>query len=426
MKKFLHRCFFLSVVTLFISCSQNNDIVTINWWQFPTFGEDGIFEQRLISAFEEKHPNINVELKMISFENGPALIETALATKTAPDITYDSPGRIIDWGNRGLLEPLNSLIEPVTSHLAEAPLAASRGKDGNYYMYPVHTGGFTMAFNKNLLEDLGLLEILPYNRGDRSWTLQEYEALLKALHAKLPSGKVPAVFYAKSSAGDQGTRAFMANLHGDAPLMDSQLTEYIYNSTNAVKNVEWLQTAVKEGLILNGLSLQSADAINMYCASNAASTILFSLQLEKINQNKINYNGEYFESIYMPFPNNSGKPQLEFIVGGPTIFNNGDKKKIAAAKKFIEFLAQDKTYAPILIEETGLFPVSKDIAIIHETEEEKWNAEASQFFGLYYNSISNFSQMRPLWLDTMQDALQGEDAQKILNRFVKNANNTLK
>lgn len=414
---------------MFVSCtpdSPDKDTktgpVSITWWEFPNFGDDGAFERSLIAAFESKNPGIKVNFEMISFQDGPAKITTAIASNTAPDFTYDAPGRIIAWGNDGILAPLDDIVAPEKANLAAGPLSASKGADGKYYMYPVHSGGFMMAFNKEMLEDLGLIDMLPYKTQDRTWTLEQYEDLMKALKAKLPAGKVPAVFYAKSQGGDQGTRAFMVNLYGDAPLMNENLTKYVFNSPNAVKNVEWLQKAVKEGWMMNGSALQAGDAIDMYCASNAASTILYSLQLEKINASKIDYEGKKFTSIFMPFPNNSGKPVLEFIVGGTCVFNNGDDAKITAAKKLAAFIATDPEWAPKVIAASGLFPVNNKIKIDLKTDEQKWNANAVKFFGAYYNHLSSFTEMRTYWFPAMQAALNGENAQKTLDTFVNQSN----
>jgi len=402
--------------------AENDGPVTITWWEFPNFGDDGVFERSLIAAFEAKNPGIKVNFEMISFQDGPAKITTAIASNTAPDFTYDAPGRIIAWGNDGILAPLDDVIAAEKAHLAAGPVEASKGADGKFYMYPVHSGGFMMAFNKEMLEDLGLLDMLPYKTADRTWTLKQYEDLLKALKAKLPAGKVPAVFYAKSQGGDQGTRAFMVNLYGNAPLMNAGLTKYTFNGTNAVKNVQWLQKAVKEGWMMNGSALQAGDAIDMYCASNAASTILYSLQLEKINAAKIDYNGKKFTSIFMPFPNDAGAPILEFIVGGTCVFNNGDNAKITAAKKLAAFIATDPEWAPKVIAASGLFPVSDKIKIELKTDEQKWNALAVKFFGAYYNTIPSFTEMRTYWFPAMQAALNGQDAQKTLDTFVKQSN----
>lgn len=422
------------MVILFLSCavfargtqdSKENvvdGVTTITWWEFPNFGSDGRVERDLIADFEAKNPNIKVKFEMISYQDGPAKLTTAITSNTAPDFTYDAPGRIVAWGNDGILAPLDDIIAPEKSHLANGPLAASQGADGKTYMYPIHSGGFMMGFNKEMLEDLGVLELLPYKTKDRTWTLKEYETLLQALKEKLPKGKVPAVFYAKSQGGDQGTRAFMVNLYGNAPLMNDSLTKYTFNGENAVKNTKWLQKAIKNGWMMNGSALQAGDAIDMFCTSNAASTILYSLQLEKINDSKINYKGKKFTTIYMPFPNNSGMPVLEFIVGGTCVFDNGDPARIAAAKKLAQFIATDAKWAPKVVSATGLFPVSDKIKIELNTPEQVWNAHAVKFFGAYYNAIPSFPEMRTYWFPAMQAALNGDDAQKVLNNFVELSN----
>ena len=49
----------------------------ITWWAFPTFGQEnaddpaGTYEQKIIEAFNEKYPNIKVNLETIDFTSGP-------------------------------------------------------------------------------------------------------------------------------------------------------------------------------------------------------------------------------------------------------------------------------------------------------------------------------------------------------------------
>lgn len=46
--------------------------------------------------------------------------------------------------------------------------------------------------------------------------------------------------------------------------------------------------------------------------------------------------------VEVPFPSDEGKPALEYLVNGFAVFNNKDDKKVAASKKFIQFIADDK------------------------------------------------------------------------------------
>ena len=68
-----------------------------------------------------------------------------------------------------------------------------------------------MAVNKTLFEEIGELDLLPLDRPDRTWTVEEYEKALNAVKEKAPD-VIPSGFYAKSVAGDQGTRGYITNL----------------------------------------------------------------------------------------------------------------------------------------------------------------------------------------------------------------------
>lgn len=375
---------------------------------------------------KKKIPLYKVHFTLISFSDGAEKIEKAIAEGKAPDIIYDAPGRIINWAEKGLLEPLDDVLATEKPYITAILLAVSAGKDRRTYMYPMHEGAFSMAFNKEMLEDLGLIGLLPYKRKDRQWTVAEYERLLTALKEKLPAGTVPGVFYYKNVGGDQGTRAFLVNLYGNANLLNGDYSGYIYNSPQAVRNMEWTVGAMKRGLLLDGKELTSNDAISMFVSSQAAHTILYSPQLNKMNDGKRKYKGKDFTPIYMPFPNDAGAPLLEFLAGGACVFKKGDTNKVKASKKFLHFAATDEVWAPKLINATGGFPASFKIQIEAEDAEILYNSVLQRFFGQYYNNITGFSTMRGYWNTLLKDAAAGKDIKNALDTFVRNADATLK
>ena len=436
MKKIFCTLFVKSLTALFfIVCTacanKNTDQIAaqIDFWSFPNFtsetGVPGDFEKSLIQAFEKENPSIKVRFTLLDFTDGPAQIEKAVSSGQTPDIIYDAPGRIIVWANQGLLEPLDDVLATEKPYITTALLASSAGQDRRTYMYPMHEGPFSMAFNKEMLEDLNLINLLPYKRLDRSWTVAEYEKLLTALRKKLPKDKTPAVFYCKNMGGDQGTRAFLVNLYGNANLINEDYTKYIFNSEQAVKNLEWTVRAVKNGLLFDGTSLTSNDAIAWFAESNAAHTILYSPQINKMNDGKRRYNGKDFTPIYMPFPNDAGSPVLEFLAGGACIFKNKDDAKIKAAKRFLHFAATDEVWAGKLVAATGAFPATSKIKIDSQDNEILYNSVLQRFFGQYYNNIAGFSKMRTYWNQALKDALAGENVQNVLDRFTADANTSL-
>ena len=302
--------------------------------------------------------------------------------------------------------------------LLEAAVTAS-SYDGKIYLYPQGVAPFMMGFNKNMLEELDLLDKLPLDKENRSWTVEEYEELLKAIKDKKPEVS-PTILFAKSQGGDQGPRAFISNLYGSW-ITDDKVTEYTINDENGVKAMEWVKKAYDDGLLGKGISLDGGQSIEEFRSGVAASTILYSPGLYKPDAAE----GK-FTPLLVPFPNNSGKPELEYLVAGPAIFNNDDEDKVAASKMFVDFMINDKEWGKRTLLSTGNFSAKKDETGLYDDEELKFAETMSEFFGPYYNTIPGFAQMRGVWFPMVQGVLNGDVAPKeALDKFVKDANATI-
>ncbi|HBG15523.1 MAG TPA: sugar ABC transporter substrate-binding protein, partial [Firmicutes bacterium] len=57
--------------------------------------------------------------------------------------------------------------------------------------------------------------------------------------------------FCSSQGGDQGTRAFIANLY-DSSITDEKITKYTINDQGGVRGLEFVVNAIKSGLLLNG------------------------------------------------------------------------------------------------------------------------------------------------------------------------------
>ncbi len=397
-----------------------NKKVEITYWDFPQFTKDKEFKKTedfdaaLIKAFEAKNPNIKVNYQKIEFTDGPAKIETAIQSKTAPDVIYDAPGRVIAWAAKDLLVPLDDVDK---SKLSEAAVKASSYKD-KLYMYPQGVAPFLMGVNKDLTDKLGVTDLLPLNKQDRSWTVEEYEKFLKAVKQK-DSSITPALFYTKSQAGDQGPRAFVANLY-NSWITDDANSKYTINDANGVKGLEWVKKAYDDGLLGQGVALEAKDALEAFKSGRAATTILFSPGIAASHASGFNYK-------FLPFPNNGGKAKYDYLVAGPAIFDNGDADKAAAAKKFVDFMVNDKDWGKRTLLASGNFSAKKGETGLYDSEELKFAEGLTGQYATYYNTIPGFAKMRPLWFNMVQGVLNGKTTPKEgLDKFVEDANKTIK
>lgn len=404
---------------------QSQEPVEITFWNYPNFAEidggPGAYEKQMVEAFNQKYPHITVKVEMLSFNGGPDLVTSAMASNTQPDLIYDFPGRIIDYARSGKMAPLNDMFDDAFKADVPENIQKACALDDNYYMYPFNTAPFMMAFNKTMLEKAGLLEMLPLDKEDRSWTVEEYEALMQAIKDKIP-GVTPGVFYCKSTQGDQGTRAFVANLYG-ANVIAEDLSQYTLNTPEGVKGLEFVKSAIDKGLFIRGgESLTSNDGIDMFLQQKSASTLIYSAVLKKTNETK--KQGE-FEEVFMPFPNPNG-PRFEAYIGGFGIFNN-DPKKVEAAKLFVDFVTNDSEWGKKNLLSTGGLSVRASMSGMYDDSEAQYSERMVQNISTYYNHVKGFAEMRTFWFPELQGVIAGQiTPQQALDNYVGKANETLK
>ncbi|MGQ7449241.1 ABC transporter substrate-binding protein [Streptococcus suis] len=437
MKKIIHSLLAGVAVLSLAACSGGSSNTTaektaessasgkteITWWAFPVFTqentEDGVgtYEQKIIAAFEEANPDITVKLETIDFTSGPEKITTAIEAGTAPDVLFDAPGRIITYGKNGKLAELNDLFtdEFVKDVNNDNIIQASKAGD-TAYMYPLSSAPFYMAFNKAMLKDAGVLDLVK-----DGWTTDDFEKVIKALKDK---GYNPGSLFSNGQGGDQGTRAFLANLYSGS-ITDEGVTKYTTDSEQMIKALDKAAGWIKDGYMMNGSQYAGGDDIQNFANGQTSYTILWGpaqngIQGQLLEASKV-------EVLEVPFPSEDGKAALEYLVNGFAVFNNGDEARVAASKKFIQFIADDKEWGPKNVVRTGAFPVRTSFGALYDDERmatiDKWTG----YYSPYYNTIDGFAEMRTLWFPMLQAVSNGEkEAAAALKEFTEQANATIK
>ena len=385
----------------------------IVWWAFPTFGVDSGYEQELADAFMAANPDVKITVETIDFQSGPDALTSAITAGTAPDILFDAPGRIIEYGNAGNLVALDDMIGELKGDLAsESLLDTCVGADGSYYMYPISSSPFYMGLNKEMLEKADALQYVNLE-GDRTWTTENFVKMCEALRDACVC-MTPGIVYCGAQGGDQGTRALVNNLYSGT-IVGSDGKWNV--GENGVKALELLKTMYDNKSMDAGFSMAAADELQQFQQETCAMTFCWG------TSNAKSYASEDYTQISVPFPSDDGVPELEYLVNGFCVFDNGDDAKAEASKRFISFICDDAEWGPKSVVQTGAFPVRASFGNLYEGNDEmSLLASWSQYYGPYYNTRAGFAAMRPLWFNMLQQVFNGTPAQEAADAFNSGAN----
>ena len=384
----------------------------ITLWTYPIGGwGDSAVVDGLIANFNAAHPEINVTVEYLDYTNGDDQVNTAIEGNQAPDVILEGPERLVaNWGARGLMVDLADLwTDDAKAAIYDSVENACQSNDGVFYEYPLCMTAHTMAINRDVFEAADALQYL--DEENRTWTTDNF---VKAVQAVYDSGQtnVGAV-YCSGQGGDQGTRALVNNLYSGT-FTNPEHTEYTANSEENIKALELLKSM--DGINFDA-SIAGGDEINLFCNGTLAMAFCWNVSQEKNNAETIG-----FDVLPMAFPTDSGDPELCGGIWGFGIFNNGDEAKSAAAKTFIDFMANDQTQVVESVKASNYWPV-KDLGNIYE--EDELMTEYSTFIpymGDYYQVVGGWAEARTAWWNMLQQIGTDADVATAVEEFVTTAN----
>lgn len=399
----------------------------ITLWTYPIGSwKDSATVDGFIAKFNEKNPDIKVNVEYLDYTNGDDKVTTAIEAKNTPDIIFEGPERLVsNWGAKGLMVDLSDLwtseAEADIAATSQSIVNACKGTDGKYYEYPMCMTAHNMAINYEMFEEAGALQYI--DQETRTWTTENFE---KALQALKDSGKaaVPAIVYCGGQGGDQGTRALVNNLYSGT-YTNAEHTAYTANSPENIKALELLVSLQDKGLVNFDASAQAADELQMFANGTAAMTFCWNASNEATYASQVS-----FTPYAMNFPTDDGKVELCGGIWGFGIFDNGDQARIDAAKEFIRFVCDDAQQGPESVKATGFFPVRASFGNVYEGTENAERMATFQSFlpnmGDYYNVTGGWTEQRTAWWNMLQQIGTGADVTEAANNFVNTANAAIK
>ena len=391
---------------------------SIKLWTYPIggWGNDDTV-QNLISSFNAKYPDIKVTVEYLDYTNGDDQVNTAIEGGSAPDLVMEGPERLVaNWGAKGVMAPLNDLwTDDAKKDIYESVESACRNDKGDYYEYPLCMTAHCMAVNMTKVKEVGADKYIDTDK--HTWST---EGFLNTVDALYNAGyENVAAIYCSGQGGDQGTRAIINNMYGGT-FTDAAHTKYTADSAENIKAIQALYDA--KGVNFDP-SINGGEEITLFRNGTLQMAFCWNIAQQKNEDNgPAGTTNSGDEILFMGFPSESGKPALQGGIWGFGIFNNGDDNKIAAAKTFINFMANSEETAKAG-KTSSYFSVKNSLSDLY-ADDEIMNEyqKLMPYLGDYYQVTPGWAEARTAWWNMLQQVGADEDVTTAVTEFCTTAN----
>ena len=391
---------------------------SIKLWTYPIggWGNDDTV-QNLISSFNAKYPDIKVTVEYLDYTNGDDQVNTAIEGGSAPDLVMEGPERLVaNWGAKGVMAPLNDLwTDDAKKDIYASVESACHNEKGDYYEYPLCMTAHCMAVNMTKVKEVGADQYIDTDK--HTWST---DGFLKTVDALYKGGyENVAAIYCSGQGGDQGTRAIINNMYGGT-FTDAAHTKY---TADSAENIKAIQTLYDTKGVNFDPSINGGEEITLFRNGTLQMAFCWNIAQQKNSDNgPAGTTNSGDEILFMGFPSESGKPALQGGIWGFGIFNNGDENKIAAAKNFINFMANSEETAKA-VTTSSYFSVKKSLSDIY-ADDEIMNEyqKLMPYLGDYYQVTPGWAEARTAWWNMLQQVGADEDVTTAVNDFCATAN----
>ncbi|MWV43885.1 extracellular solute-binding protein [Paenibacillus sp. HJL G12] len=399
------------------TASGKKDKVELNLWLTPQWkgvmdaseqnaDYDSFFKYAAdkFSKQYDKH-DVKVNVQVIAGDQRDEMLNVNLNGGTPPDIFFESVFAMGDYVHRGALEPLDDIVDDAAKKDIDQKYWDNVTFGDKVYFYPFAHNPGTLAYNADMFKAAGLESYVGDENAIKTWTMDDYDKILKTLKEKLPKGSYPMGLYALNNQGDTWNLAYL-RMFGNK-FFDDQ-GNITVDDANGVKAAEWLKKIYSEGYTNPGAeSVSSNDANAMFqnqqLAISFTNPVLFNNSKADMEAGK----APKFDIRLANIPSASGSPLSFTYVVGASVFKTGDAVKTQVAKDFVKYFSTD----PELVKASkNSIPVRSSVAAEFKDKYPlfaAYDANASNLFN-FTGNVPGYSELRQVLYPELQAMYIGE------------------
>lgn len=385
----------------------------------PGADYDSFFKEAA-KRYSEAHPNVSITVEVIPGDSRDEKLNVALKSNTLPDIMFESTFTMSSFVYKNAFVSLSDVVTDEDRADISEGMWQNCTAEGEIFCYPFSHQPGTLVYNAKMFRQAGLDEYIAGETEIATWTVREFETILKTLKEKLPN-VYPFSLYAKNNQADTWTLAYLRMFGNEFFDKDGKM---IVNQESGVKAAQFLKDLYDQGLTVTGAeSLSSNDCnamfINGQVAVSFTNNILMGTQMSEMKAAD--------PEADIRLANIPGDPDpltFTYVTGGMAM-NTGDPARIAAAKDFIRFFSTDPEL--VIASKNGL-PVRDSVAEQVKGEMPylaAHNANARYLFDFSRN-LPGYTELRNTLFPEMQALLTNEKtARQAMDDYVANGDKVI-
>jgi multiple sugar transport system substrate-binding protein len=379
--------------------------VTLSIWAFE--GESEFFDG-LIAAFEEKYPDVNVEVTDIPEDEYTTKIDTALIAGEPPDIGFIYEPK---WVAAGHFLPLDETLRKFNISVDDynpGAMAQNCLYGEEVYCLGTYTGAIMLFYNKDIFDAAGV----PYPSTTTPMSMDEYVAMAQAVTKKSETLEEN-IWGSDADIGIwwQDWQNFIGE--------EGRKVEGYTNDESTVHAFEKLAEIRRDGTVISGADAGSLEGVDLLATGQLATSIVDNVIAIPMLENS----GFRWGAAIVPVEKKGDEPWTTTWTDGFGVFSKS--KHPVEAANFVAFMGMEGNEMRL---ENGDFPLNMSLASQWAGDSEGRQeavkvlelARATIFVPGYWDVTS------PLWDAFYGDILEdGRDVQEVLDEYAPIMQETL-
>ncbi len=301
------------------------------FWSLFSGGE-GEYMESIVAAYNATNPEMTVRNVMLDWGEYYTKLMTSVSVGKGPDIGISHIAKLPELYDQGVVMPMDAVGEKMNmdwSQFNQTTLGAAT-IDGSIYAVPIDTHAEVFFYNRDILEEAGILEkdqdlVLPNDA-------EEFYQFMLSMKDKLPQDIHPLAF---STSGDDPYRLWwVLYFQQDAPPVVTSDLEITLDKDKTVKALNYMKRFYDDGIIPLNLEDFYAYFMNARQAATFVSGVWATSSLENIENLRFGVT-----SLPVMFEKNAqwGDSHTFILPTRP----NADEKRMEEAMKFFDFMSKN-------------------------------------------------------------------------------------